>query len=38
VAKAAEPLVRALAERLGARFTVTSDPARARDRLDVSAT
>jgi Ribonuclease G/E len=37
VAKAAEPLVRMLAERMGARFTVTSDPARARDRLDVSA-
>jgi Ribonuclease G/E len=38
IAKAAEPLVRALSERFGARFTVTSDPARARDRLDVSAT
>jgi len=35
VAKAAEPLVRALAERFGARFSVTVDPARPRDRLDV---
>lgn len=38
VAKAAEPLVGALSERLGARFTVTADPAHPRDRLDVSAT
>jgi len=38
VAKAVEPLVRALSERMGARFTVTPDPARARDRLEVSAT
>jgi len=37
VAKAAEPLVRALSDRMGARFTVTSDPARSRDRLEVSA-
>lgn len=37
VAKAAEPLVRALAERFGARFSVTADPARPRDRLDVGA-
>jgi len=38
VAKAAEPLVRALAERMGARFTVIADPVRPRDRFEVSAT
>jgi Ribonuclease G/E len=38
VAKAAEALVRMLSERMGARFTVTADPARARERLEVSAT
>jgi Ribonuclease G/E len=37
VAKAAEPLVRVLSERMGARFTVNPDPARPRDRLDISA-
>ena len=37
VAKAAEPLARLLAERIGARFTITADPARPRDRLDLSA-
>ena len=37
VARAAEPLVRVLAERFGARFTVAADPARPRARLDVSA-
>jgi len=35
VAKTAEPLVRALAQRFGARFEVSSDPARPRDRLEV---
>ena len=38
VAAVAEPLVRALADRLGARFIVTADPARPRDRFEVSAT
>lgn len=38
VAKAAGPLVVALAERMGARFTVTADPARVRDRFEVSTT
>lgn len=37
VAKAADPLVRLLCERMGARFTVNPDPTRPRDRLDVSA-
>jgi Ribonuclease G/E len=37
VAQAAEPLVRALAERFGARFLITADPTRARGRFDVSA-
>lgn len=37
VAKAAEPLARQLAAKLGARFQITSDPARARERLDVAA-
>ncbi|MBL8552942.1 MAG: ribonuclease E/G [Phenylobacterium sp.] len=37
VAKAAEPLVQGLAERFGARFAVTADPVRPRERLDVSA-
>ncbi|MBU1377186.1 MAG: ribonuclease E/G [Alphaproteobacteria bacterium] len=37
VTKAAEPLVRALAERMGARFAVTADPACPRDRVEVSA-
>lgn len=37
VAKAADPLVRALAERFGARFTLTADPARPRERPDVAA-
>lgn len=35
VAKAAEPLARILAERIGARFAITPDPARPRDRFDV---
>lgn len=38
VAKAAEPLGRLLAERIGARFIITPDPARVRERLDVAAT
>ena len=37
VAKAAEPLARLLAERIGARFLITSDPACPRERLDVAA-
>lgn len=37
VAQAAEPLIRALSEQYGARFIVTVDPARPRDRLDVGA-
>ncbi|MBX3484765.1 ribonuclease E/G [Phenylobacterium sp.] len=37
VAAAAEPLVRALAERFGARFTLAADPARPRERPDVAA-
>lgn len=37
VAKTAEPLVAALSARMGARFAVTADPARSRDRLEVSA-
>jgi Ribonuclease G/E len=37
VAKAAEPLARLLAERVGARFSITPDPGRPRDRLDVGA-
>jgi Ribonuclease G/E len=35
VAKAAAPLAAALAERIGARFTITPDPMRPRDRFDV---
>jgi len=35
VAKAAEPLARLLAERIGARFLITPDPDRPRERLDV---
>jgi len=35
VAAAAQPLARLLAERIGARFTITPDPARPRDRFDV---
>jgi Ribonuclease G/E len=35
VAKAAEPLVRRLVERLGARFVITADPERARESFDV---
>lgn len=38
VAKAAEPLVATLSGRLGARFAVAADPARARDHLEVYAT
>lgn len=38
VAKAAEPLARMLAERIGARISITSDPGRGRDRPDVAAT
>lgn len=37
VAAAAEPLVRQLTETMGARFSVSADPACARDVLDVSA-
>ena len=37
VATAAEPLARILAERIGARFTISPDPARPRDSLDVGA-
>lgn len=37
VAKAAEPLGRLLAERIGARFAITADPARPRERIDVGA-
>ena len=37
VAQAAEPLARLLAERFGARFLITPDPARPRERLDVAA-
>lgn len=37
VAKAAEPLARALAERIGARFAIIADPARPREKPDVSA-
>lgn len=37
VARAAEPLARRLAERIGARFQITPDPARPRERLDVTA-
>ena len=37
VAKAAEPLARQLAERIGARFSITPDPGRLRERLDVGA-
>jgi Ribonuclease G/E len=37
IAKAAEPFVRVLADRFGARFSVTADPARPRDRFEVSA-
>jgi Ribonuclease G/E len=37
VASAAEPLAKLLAERIGARFTITPDPARPRDRFDVGA-
>lgn len=36
VAKAAEPLARLLAARIGARFIITSDPALPRERLDVA--
>lgn len=35
VAAAAEPLARLLAERIGARFSITADPARPRERFDV---
>lgn len=37
IAKAAEPLARLLAERIGARFSIISDPGRARERLEVAA-
>jgi len=37
VAQAAEPLARLLAERFGARFLITPDSARPRERLDVAA-
>lgn len=37
VAMAAEPLARALSERIGARFVISADPTRPRDRLEVSA-
>jgi Ribonuclease G/E len=37
VAKAAEPLARLLAERIGVRFAITPDPGRPRERLDVGA-
>lgn len=37
VAKAAEPLAKLLADRIGARFTITADPGGPRERLDVSA-
>jgi hypothetical protein len=37
VAKAAAPLAKLLAEQIGARFTITPDPAQSRDRLDVGA-
>ena len=37
VARAAEPLARTLAERIGARFAITPDPARPRERFDVGA-
>ena len=37
VASAAEPLARRLVERLGARFRISSDPAVARDRIEVAA-
>lgn len=37
VAKAAEPFVPALAARFGARFSLTGDPARSRERFEVSA-
>jgi Ribonuclease G/E len=36
IAKVADPLVRALADRFGARFSVSADPARPRDRFEVS--
>lgn len=36
VARAAEPLARALAERIGARFAITADPARTREKPDVA--
>ncbi|MGA0604834.1 ribonuclease E/G [Phenylobacterium sp. VNQ135] len=35
VAKAAEPLIAELRERMGARFSVSADPSHARDHLDV---
>jgi Ribonuclease G/E len=37
VAQAAQPLARLLAERVGARFTITPDPSRPRESLDVAA-
>lgn len=37
VAKAAEPLARLLSERIGARFSITAEPNRPRDRIDVGA-
>lgn len=37
VIKAAQPLAEALAERIGARFALTSDPSAAREKLDVAA-
>jgi len=37
IGAAAEPLMRALAERFGARISLTSDPARPRERFEVSA-
>jgi hypothetical protein len=37
IAAAAEPLARALAERIGARFTISPDPAHARESFDVGA-
>jgi len=37
VARAVEPLAKTLAERIGARFTITPDPARPREQFDVSA-
>lgn len=37
VARAAEPLARLLAQRIGARFTIAADAGRPRDRIDIGA-